>query len=138
MTHKRPTQAQRVLNKLKEVGEEGVWHYEFVNMKPPILRYSARIKELRDLGHQIQTKIAKTGYYKYFLKNQPTYKVAEVRKEPEPEKDEYENGLESLRARYRIAKMFGNEDKMKKIHQEAIEYKKFFNLVKNAQEIFGA
>jgi len=60
-------QASRILQKLRARGKTGVMNYEFVHMMPPILRYSARIDELRKEGHDIQTKRIKKGIFKFIL-----------------------------------------------------------------------
>lgn len=139
MNHKRPTQAQRVLDKLQEVGEVGVWNHEFVNMKPPILRYSARIKELRDQGWQIKTKKLKAGYYKYFITLEPVYKLTEIVEEEEVQEDEYQSKRKKLIALYKMARLTGRTEKMEEIRLEGLalneEYKNQVTF-EQAKEIF--
>lgn len=48
------TQQGKILNLLKQRGQKGVANYEFSRMH--ILRYSARMKELRQEGHNIVTE----------------------------------------------------------------------------------
>lgn len=50
------TQTQRVLSRLADTPNEWVDAMEFITEEPPILRYAARINELRNEGFEIETK----------------------------------------------------------------------------------
>ena len=54
------TQTQRILELLKERGEAGAFVYEFMMPRPQglgIAQYNARIKELREQGHDIENVV---------------------------------------------------------------------------------
>ena len=67
MNNKRPKQTDIVLSFLRERGERGVFNYEFVNLMPPIFRYSARIFELRQEGYDIRMVKVSRGVTKFIL-----------------------------------------------------------------------
>lgn len=53
---RKPTQEQRILDLLRERGDEGVAVYEFMMPRPyglGIAQYNARIYGLREKGHQV-------------------------------------------------------------------------------------
>ena len=58
-------QHERILEMLENAGEDGVINYHFVHRH--ILRYSARIKELRKEGYNISTQYVTKGVYRYIL-----------------------------------------------------------------------
>jgi hypothetical protein len=59
------TQRERVYTMLEQAGREGVTNGQFVDAH--ILRYSARIKELRDIGHRIEKHRITDGTFRYTL-----------------------------------------------------------------------
>lgn len=65
------TQRERVLTMLKQAGREGVTNGQFVDAQ--ILRYSARIMELRNAGHVIEKHRITDGTFRYEL--QPANKA---------------------------------------------------------------
>ena len=60
-----PSQLEKILNRLKEAGEEGVTNSELSRIS---LQYSARLMELRLKGYVIETIPLKNGVYKYILR----------------------------------------------------------------------
>jgi hypothetical protein len=64
-----PTQAERIINLLKEAGADGVSNIELSKIS---LKYDARICELRMQGYEIETTHEKKGVYKYFLIKTPS------------------------------------------------------------------
>lgn len=66
------TQEQNILQLLKERGSKGVYIYEMMTPKPHglgIAQYNARIKGLRDKGHDIRN--VKEGHFVYFPQDLP-------------------------------------------------------------------
>jgi hypothetical protein len=59
------SQREKVLTMLEQAGTDGVTNGQFVNVS--ILRYSARIKELRDAGHRIEKHRVTDGTFRYTL-----------------------------------------------------------------------
>ena len=59
------SQRERVYTMLEQAGREGVTNGQFVDAQ--ILRYSARIKELRDAGHRIEKHRITDGTFRYQL-----------------------------------------------------------------------
>lgn len=53
------TQKEKILHKLQERGSRGVHSFEFYEMYIP--RFAARIKELRNEGHNIESINEKKG-----------------------------------------------------------------------------
>lgn len=64
-----PSQRERIVNLLKDAGEEGVLNTELNNI---CLRYGARISELLSMGYLIDIKREGKGLYRYFLKKVPS------------------------------------------------------------------
>lgn len=60
-----PSQLEKILNRLKKAGEEGVTNSELSRIS---LQYSARLMELRLKGYVIETIPLKNGVYKYILR----------------------------------------------------------------------
>jgi hypothetical protein len=60
------TQRDRVLSLLEQAGPEGVTNAQFAQER--ILRYAARLKELRDEGYEIST-YGTNGTVRYVLEN---------------------------------------------------------------------
>jgi hypothetical protein len=73
-TEQQVSQREQVYTMLKQAGSEGVTNGQFVNVS--ILRYSARIKELRDAGHRIEGRQITRGTFRYELL--PTNQVCSV------------------------------------------------------------
>jgi len=59
------TQRERVLHMLEQAGERGVTTADFLQAYTP--RFSARIKELRDAGHVIETERISSSSSRYTL-----------------------------------------------------------------------
>lgn len=64
-----PSQAERIINLLKEAGADGVSNIELSKIS---LKYDSRISELRMRGYEIETTHKKKGVYKYFLIKTPS------------------------------------------------------------------
>jgi hypothetical protein len=64
-----PSQRERIVNLLKDAGEEGVLNTQLNNI---CLRYGARISELVSMGYVIDIKREGKGLYRYFLKKVPS------------------------------------------------------------------
>lgn len=64
-TNRKPSQATRVLRYLQARGRYGVKNHEFVDQN--ILRYGARITELRQNGYHIKAQYKGNGVYLYTL-----------------------------------------------------------------------
>lgn len=62
---KKPTKKQLVLNMLRSAGKGGVDNRELNHAG--VWRYSARIKELRDEGHNIKTQRLDHGHFRFIL-----------------------------------------------------------------------
>ena len=60
-----PSQKEKIINMLKEAGENGVTNIELSKIS---LRYNARISELIMSGYIIENTQVKKGVYKYVLK----------------------------------------------------------------------
>ena len=60
------TQREQVLHMLKQAGERGVTTADFLQAYMP--RFSARIKELRDAGHRIDTERVGPSSSRYTLR----------------------------------------------------------------------
>ena len=59
-----PAQREKILEILKERGQEGVHNTELNNV---CFRYGARIYELRKLGHRIKTVNEARGLFRFVL-----------------------------------------------------------------------
>lgn len=59
------TQRERVLSMLREAGDDGVPTASFLREMIP--RFSARIEELREAGHTIQSERVSSGSWRYTL-----------------------------------------------------------------------
>lgn len=65
------SQADRMIKMLEKAGSKGVANYEFSNRR--IIRYNARITDLRQSGHNIYAERQKlrngrsTGVWRYYL-----------------------------------------------------------------------
>ena len=73
MKTKKLTQAQRILNLLKERGNDGAFVYEFMLPRPQglgIAQYNARIFELRREGYNIINKIDNNGHNYFVLQEE--------------------------------------------------------------------
>jgi hypothetical protein len=67
-SHRRPTQAQRVL----EILERGGWHTTLELVDAGILRVGARVHELRLAGHAIEMRRRpRSSVYEYRLATEP-------------------------------------------------------------------
>jgi hypothetical protein len=64
-----PSQAERIINLLKEAGADGVTNIQLSKIS---LKYDSRISELRMRGYDIETTHKKKGVYKYVLKKTPS------------------------------------------------------------------
>lgn len=74
-THRKPTQAQKMLRLLQERGRAGVKNYEFVTLLH-ILNYKGRKHELCKRGHDISVSYAPhlgEGVYVYRLAPEREY-----------------------------------------------------------------
>lgn len=70
LLHKKPTQAQKMLQLLRDRGNYGVKNYEFVTLLN-ILNYKGRKHELIRDGHNIEVKHTPQygqGVYTYYLR----------------------------------------------------------------------
>lgn len=78
------TQHQKILSILIQRGPEGVLNYEFPQMF--ILNYKARLDELREKGHPIETIHVKDNVWKYVYKPQGSIRVSRPapKREPRP------------------------------------------------------
>lgn len=63
------TQAEQILLRLQEAGEDGVSNYELNKIA---FRYAARIHELRKDGHPIVRQHIKGSQWRYYLDEQTT------------------------------------------------------------------
>ena len=63
------TKKEQVLSMLEAAGERGVTNRQFT--EAGIYRYSARIKELRDEGTNVDTIRIRGGYFKFRLASPP-------------------------------------------------------------------
>lgn len=90
-------QQKIVLSMLRVAGKAGVYNYEFARNN--ILRYSARIDEMRAQGVEIRTVRISAGVFKYvleeFLKEKPKSTWREEKKR-ELKKEIEERGQSSL------------------------------------------
>jgi len=64
-----PSQAERIINLLKEAGADGVTNHQLSKIS---LKYDSRISELRMRGYEIETTHEKKGVYRYFLIKTPS------------------------------------------------------------------
>ena len=67
MTDRRKSQKLRILELLRERGSAGATNRDFIDMN--IFRYGDRIKNLRDDGHEIESKRMSGGLWRYTLIN---------------------------------------------------------------------
>lgn len=93
------TRQQKVVMSLMRIaGKSGVYNYEFARQN--ILRYSARIDELRELGVKIRTVRVKVGVFKYileeYLKEKPARPSWQSERRKEQLKEMEEKGQGSL------------------------------------------
>lgn len=90
-------QQKIVMSLLHTAGKTGVYNYEFARQN--ILRYSARIDELREQGIKIKTVRISAGVFKYileyYLKEEPNKKSWQEIKKQEKRK-ELEERMEAL------------------------------------------
>lgn len=63
-----PSQKQKIINVLRDAGEEGVTNTELVQIS---LKYDARLSELYKEGYIITNEHLGNGVYKYVLKAMP-------------------------------------------------------------------
>jgi hypothetical protein len=63
-----PSQIEKIVNLLKEAGEEGVTN---VALSAISFKYDARLSELRSRGYEIETTHEAKSVYKYVLKKIP-------------------------------------------------------------------
>jgi hypothetical protein len=66
-----PSQKEKMINLLREAGENGVTNKEFQNI---CIRWTARISELYKDGYEIDMQQVNGGIYKYVLKKEPGMK----------------------------------------------------------------
>ena len=66
------SQKDKILELLQERGDAGASSRDLNNIA---YRYSARIKDLRDEGHEIETKPIKKGLYKFTIKQERQQEV---------------------------------------------------------------
>lgn len=64
-----PSQTEKIINLLKEAGDEGVTNVELAAIT---FKYDARISELRMKGYIIETVYVGKSVYKYVLKKIPS------------------------------------------------------------------
>ena len=83
---------------MHNAGSIGVYNYEFARQN--ILRYSARIDELREIGVKIRTVRISTGVFKYilekYLEEKPKKEDWRAKKKEEQRKDEGDAGQGSF------------------------------------------
>lgn len=63
-----PSQIEKIVNLLKEAGEEGVTN---VALSAISFKYDARLSELRSKGYEIETVYDGKGIYRYILRKIP-------------------------------------------------------------------
>lgn len=64
-----PTQRQKIINALKEAGENGLTNNQLNSI---CYRYGARISELYEKGYEIEITALGKGLYKYVLRKEPS------------------------------------------------------------------
>lgn len=64
-----PSQREKIVNLLKEAGEEGLLNTFLVGV---CIRFGARISELNSMGYLIDIKCEGKGVYRYILKKVPS------------------------------------------------------------------
>ena len=75
---RRKSQKLRILDLLRERGSAGATNTDFIHMN--IFRYGDRIKNLRDDGHEIESKRVTGGLWRYTLMSDVEYDESGQRK----------------------------------------------------------
>ena len=119
-----PSQREKIINLLKEAGEEGITNKELNKIG---FRFGARIQELHKLGYLIETTSIKKGLYNYVLKSEPCinkyfpnaaeeiYNIIEDQFENAITADQLKNLLD-MKFFYIIRKPNWYKNNMRKIH----------------------
>ena len=68
-TSKSPNQRQKIIELLRRNGKAGLLTGDFLAM--PCVRYSSRLRELRQQGYDISTERITEGCFKYVLMSEP-------------------------------------------------------------------
>lgn len=91
-------QQRVVMGLMHRAGSFGVHNYEFA--RENILRYSARVDELREIGIKIKTVRISTGVFKYilerYLEEKPVKPNWQAKKKAEKVKEMEERGQGTL------------------------------------------